>query len=99
MNKNNILEDKKFLPNDPDKKPVVLSENFKIMRLCIKKGVVVPPHEGTHPAFFLVLEGKGIFTRNQEQIELGQNEYLFLKENEIRGIESLEDLVVLAVRD
>jgi quercetin dioxygenase-like cupin family protein len=99
METNDIFFEKRFIDNGPDKKPIVSAENYKIMRLCLKKGVVVSPHEGDHTAFFLVLEGKGIFTKGTDNIELGQNEYLFFKKDDIRGIKSLEDLVILAVRD
>ncbi len=33
------------------------------------------------------------------EIELGENDYISLKETEPRGIKSLEDLVLLAIRD
>lgn len=33
------------------------------------------------------------------EVELGENEYISLDETEPRGIRSLEDLVVLAIRD
>ena len=99
MDANNILLDKQFAENVPDKKQIIGTDNYKIMRLCLKKGVEVPPHGGTHTAFFLVLEGRGIFTKGSEEIELKQNDFLFFKVDEIRGIKSLEDLVILAVRD
>ena len=60
MEANDILLDKQFKENIPHKKPILSTDNYRIMRLCLKKGVVLPPHEGTHTAFFLVLEGKGI---------------------------------------
>jgi hypothetical protein len=45
------------------------------------------------------LKGKGLFTSGSGEVELGENEYISLNETEPRGIKSLEDLVVLAIRD
>ena len=99
MSANNILSDKKFSPDKPEKKPIVDSSSFNITRLCLKKGVIVPPHDDTHSAFFLVLEGKGMFTHGKGEVELGQNDFLYIKVGESRGIRSLEDLVVLAINE
>ena len=48
--------------------------------------------------FFLVLQGRGIFTCGEEDVELAQNQYLYIKADETRGIQALEDLVVFAVK-
>ena len=69
------------------------------MRISLKKGLAIPPHQGSHVVVFFVLRGKGLFMSGSGEVELGENEYISLDESEPRGIKSLEDLVVLAIRD
>jgi len=95
----NIFDDQKFLLNAPAKDLIYKSNNFKIMRISLKKGLAIPPHQGSHVVVFLVLKGKGLFMSGSGEVELGENDYISLNETEPRGIKSLEDLVVLAIRD
>ncbi len=95
----NIFDDQKFNANEPVKDRIYMSKEFKIIRISLKKGLTIEPHHGSHVVFFYVLRGKGIFTTGSGEIELGENDYISLKETEPRGIKSLEDLVVLAIRD
>ncbi|MHA2391879.1 MAG: cupin domain-containing protein [Promethearchaeota archaeon] len=95
----NIFDNQIFLPDGPVKDLIYKSSNFKVMRISLKKGLAIPPHQGSHVVIFFVLKGKGIFTSGSGEVELGENEYISLDETEPRGIKSLEDLVVLAIRD
>ena len=95
----NIFDDQEFQISGPAKDLIFPSKNFKIMRISLKKGLEIKPHKGNHVVFFLVLKGKGLFISDSGEIELNKNDYISLKENEPRGIKSLEDLVVLAIRD
>lgn len=95
----NIFDNQKFLVDTPAKDLIYKTNNFKIMRISLKKGLAIPAHQGTHVVIFFVLKGRGIFTSGSGEVELGENEYITLDETEPRGIRSLEDLVVLAIRD
>lgn len=95
----NIFDNQKFLPNGPVKDLIYKSNKFKVMRISLKKGLEIPSHTGTHIVLFFVLKGKGIFTSGSGEVELRANEYITLDETEPRGIKSLEDLVILAIRD
>ncbi len=46
-----------------------------------------------------ILKGRGIFTTGNGDVELAENDYIALEQEEPRGIKSLEDLIILAVRD
>ena len=59
----------------------------------------MPPHRGSHSAFFLILKGKGIFTCEDGEIELEENQYIRIKENKIRGVQALEDLVLFTIKE
>ncbi len=94
-----IFDEQQFLDNEPAKDLIYRSDSFKIIRISLKKGAIIESHTGSHVVFFLVLKGKGIFTTGSEEVELGENEFISLNESEPRGIKSLEDLVVLGIRD
>jgi len=83
----NIFDNQKFKTDDPAKDKIYISEKFKVMRVSLKKGLEIEPHEGSHPAVFLVMKGKAIFPTASGE------------ETEPRGIKSLEDLTVLVIRD
>ncbi len=95
----NIFDNQKFLVDTPAKDLIYKTNNFKIMRISLKKGLAIPAHQGTHVVIFFVLKGRGLFTSGSGEVELGENEYITLDETEPRGIRSLDDLVVLAIRD
>jgi len=95
----NIFDNQKFNLNTPAKDPIYISEKFKVMRISLKKGLEIESHHGSHPVVFLVLKGRGVFPTDSGQVELGENEYITYSETESRGMKSLEDLIVLAIRD
>jgi quercetin dioxygenase-like cupin family protein len=69
------------------------------MRISLGKGGRIPPHVASHSAFFVVLKGKAIITSGDKEVELKENQYIAMETNQMRGIEALEDLVILGVRD
>jgi len=95
----NIFDDQKFKTDGPAKDKVYISEKFKVMRISLQKGLEIEPHDGSHPAIFLVLKGKAVFPTASGEVELGVNDYIAYDETEPRGIKSLEDLTVLVIRD
>lgn len=95
----NIFDEQKFNLSEPAKDLIYKSKDFKIMRISLKKGLTIEPHQGSHVGFFYVLRGKGIFTTGSGEIELGENDYISIKETEPRGIKSLEDLILLVIRN
>ncbi|MFX1252099.1 MAG: cupin domain-containing protein [Promethearchaeota archaeon] len=99
MNFKNIFADLQFSENNPVKKIFLERDNYTIVRISLKKGVKIPAHKGSHSAFFLILKGKGIFTCEGQDIQLGENQYIHIKENEIRGIHALEDLVLFTIKE
>jgi len=99
LEQKNIFDNQKFISDGPAKDPIYISEKFKVMRISLKKGLEIEPHDGSHPIVFLVLKGKAIFPTASGEVELSENDYITYSETESRGIKSLEDLVVLAIRD
>ena len=99
LEQKNIFDNQKFISDGPAKDPIYISEKFKVMRISLKKGLEIEPHDGSHPIVFLVLKGKAIFPTASGEVELGENDYIAYSETEPRGIKSLEDLTLLAIRD
>ena len=99
MGTNNVLNQLTFSENSPVKTMLLQQEHFGLVRIALGKGVKIPPHQGGHAVFFLVLQGKGIFTCGEGNVELAQNQYVYIKANETRGMQALEDLVVFVVKD
>jgi quercetin dioxygenase-like cupin family protein len=99
MEPKNIFDSQNFNLNTPSKDPIYISDKFKVMRISLKEGLEIPPHNGSHPVVFLVLKGRGVFPTTSGEVELGENEYIAYNDSESRGMKSLEDLTVLAIRD
>src|SRR4030042_5106046 len=83
----------------PIKKHFLNSKGFHSALICLKKGVEIPPHEENYAVFLMVLEGKGIFTDINGKSTLTKNQGIYIEKDEIRGIKSEEDLVVLGIQD
>ena len=98
MTSGDIFENLVF-PKGPNKMALVEREGFSVMRISLGKGGRIPPHVASHSAFFVVLKGKAIITSGDKEVELEENQYIAMKTNQMRGIQALEDLVILGVRD
>lgn len=98
MTRGDIFENLVF-PKVPNKVPLAEMDGYSVMRISLGKGARVPPHTASHSAFFLVLKGKAIITSGDKEVELEQNQFISIETNQTRGIQALEDLVILAVRD
>ena len=83
----------------PNKLPIVQREGYTVIRISLGKGGKIPPHMANHSAFFMVLKGKAIITSGDEEVELGENQYIAMEADQMRGIEALEDSILLGVRD
>jgi len=98
MSKIPLLDDLDF-SEDHKMKNLVATPNFNVARVCIPKGAVIPSHPEPNGTYFIVLQGKGIFSRGDETFELQKNDSLFINAGQHRGLTCLEDLVFLGIRD
>lgn len=83
----------------PNKMALVEREGYSVMRISLGKGGRIPPHMASHSAFFLVLKGKVIITSGDEEVEREENQFIAMEADQMRGIQALEDSVILGVRD
>jgi len=94
----NIMEDLVF-QEGPNKQPIVKREGYTVIRISLGNGTMIEPHMANHSAFFLVLQGKVIFTAGEREVELEKDQYIAMEADQLRGMHALEDSVVLGVRD
>ncbi|UCE10516.1 MAG: cupin domain-containing protein [Candidatus Thorarchaeota archaeon] len=98
MTSGNVLENLIF-PKGPNKVSLSERDHYSVLRISIGKGGRIPPHMASHSAFFLVLKGKAIITSGDQEVELEKDQYIAMEANQMRGINALEDVVILGVRD
>lgn len=82
-----------------DKVVLVEKDGYSVIRISLGEGAKIPPHVTSHSAFFLVLKGKVIITSGDREVELEENQYIVMESKHVRGIQALEDSVILGVRD
>jgi len=94
------LNDKIVLSDEkPIKRHFLNAKGFHAALICLKKGLEIPPHPEDYGVLLTILEGKGVFTDKNGQTILSKNQSIFIKKNEVRGIKSLEDLIILGIQD
>jgi quercetin dioxygenase-like cupin family protein len=98
MTSGDVFENVVF-PKGPNKVALSEREGYSVLRISLGEGGRIPPHMASHSAFFLVLKGKAIITSGDEEVELSENQFIAMEANQMRGIQALEDVVILGVRD
>ena len=87
MEANNVLSQLTFSESSPVKTMLLQQKYFGLMRIALGKGVKIPPHQGGAFGFFSVLQDRGIFTWGKEDVELAQNQYLYIKADDSDGLD------------
>ena len=90
----NTVEDRR-----PVKKDLLKTTNFNMVLICIESGQEIPSRPEPYGVCFYVIDGKGLFTVGNEQVELAGGEMIFAPAGEARGILSRERLTILCVQD
>ena len=95
----NLSEKIVFSDEKPLKRHFLNAKGFHAALICLKKGTEIPPHPEDYAVLLTVLKGKGIFTDINGKSMLVENQCIYIKKDEIRGITATEDLVVLGIQD
>ncbi len=88
-----------FASDKPVKRHFLNANGFHAALICLKKGVEIPPHPEDYAVSLTVLKGKGIFTDGNGESALSENQSIFIKKDEIRGIKAEENLLALGIQD
>lgn len=95
----NLVLKGKFSSENPNKEDIIKSDKFNIVVVCLEKDQEIKPHPEPYAVFFYVMEGRGIFTSEDGEVELNKGDSIFMKSNKIRGIKCIEKLSILGVQD
>ena len=95
----NLSEKIVFSDEKPLKRHFLNAKGFHAALICLKKGTEIPPHPEDYAVLLTVLQGKGVFTDINGESILTQNQSIYMKKDEIRGIKAEEDLVVLGIQE
>ncbi len=63
----------------------------------MEAGQEIPPHSGHSVGIFYVKEGKGVFTLNNQKIDMRTGTIIIAPEGSTRGMRCVERMVVLAL--
>jgi len=88
-----------FSSEKPIKRHFLNAKGFHAALICLKSGVEIPPHPEDYGVLLVVLKGRGVFTNVNGRFTLTDNQAIYIKKDEIRGIKAEEDLVVLGIQD
>jgi quercetin dioxygenase-like cupin family protein len=81
------------------KKDLLQTKNFNILLVCLESGQEIPTRPEPYNVCFYVIEGKGVFTVDDEQKELTKGNVIFVPANVARGIQGTERLSILGIQD
>ncbi|MDN3513279.1 MAG: cupin domain-containing protein [Candidatus Brocadia sp.] len=81
-----------FIPNI-----LYASPKVKMPLICMEPGQEIPPHGGQSIGIFYVKEGKGIFTLDNQEVEMEKDTIIVAPEGSSRGMRCVERMVVLAI--
>lgn len=65
--------------------------------ICMEPGQEIPSHGGASVGIFYVKEGKGIFTLDNQTIDMEKDTIIIAPEGSSRGMKCVERMVVLAI--
>jgi quercetin dioxygenase-like cupin family protein len=83
----------------PVKKDLLKTPNFNVVLICLDSSQEIPSRPEPYGVCFYIIDGKGLFTVGNEQVELAGGEMIFAPAGEARGILSRERLTMLGIQD
>jgi len=81
------------------RKDLLKTSNFNIVLICLETGQEIPSRPEPYGVCFYVISGKGIFSVDNQQVELTSGNIIFAPADTARGIRSIERLTLLGIQD
>jgi len=72
-------------------KEVIKTDKADVSLFCMAKSTEISSHTSTKQGFVQVLEGKGIFNLEGEDIEMKEGVFIFMKENAVHSLNAKEN--------
>ena len=73
-------------------KVLVNTDKNNITLFCMAKGTEISEHTSTKEGFIFVVEGKGTFNLEGENIEMSQDDFIFMKKNTVHSVKAKENM-------
>jgi quercetin dioxygenase-like cupin family protein len=74
---------------------IVKSERFEAIRMVVRAGETIPPHNVAGNITLHCLEGRVRLSLERSVLELGAGEWVYLDRGEIHSVEGMEDASLL----
>lgn len=71
------------------------SDNYNYTLMCLSGGTDIDEHTSTKNGVVQVLKGNGIFTLEDEEIEMKPGVFIFMPANAVHKLKAKEDLAIL----
>jgi quercetin dioxygenase-like cupin family protein len=81
------------------KTDIFKTDNYNVVLICLEAGQEIPSRTEPYGVCFYVIDGKGKFSVDNEEVELERGEMIFVLANKARGIKSKEKLTLLGIQD
>ena len=95
----NIISGELRAEQKPKKKYLIKTQNFNVVTVRMGKEKEILPHPESYAVFFLVLRGSGTFTTERGDFLLQEGSSIYYEKDELRGIKSHEELMLLGIQD
>ena len=89
----NLFNEATFTDDGIVTKVIAKTNSSKHVLFCMKGGTELSEHTSTREAFVTVLKGKGLFTLEDEEIEMTSSVFIPMKPNAKHAIRAEEDLI------
>jgi len=72
-------------------KNILKNEKINVSLFCMAEGTDISEHTSTKSGIVNVLEGKGIFNLDGEDIDMEKGVFIFMKENAVHSLKAEQD--------
>lgn len=78
-------------------KDIIKSNKLNVTLFCMAKGTEISEHTSTKPGFVYVVEGRGSFNLEGEDIPMAGGVFIYMKENSIHSLRADENTSFILV--
>ena len=93
----NILEMIEYPKQGVLSKEIFRNEKTDCTLFCMASGTKISEHTSTKQGFIYVIEGKGIFNLQGENIEMKEGVFIYMKENSVHSLKAEEHTSFLLI--
>ena len=76
-------------------KDILKNNKLNVSLFCMAKGTEISEHTSTKQGFVYVIEGKGVFNLEGENIEMKPSVLIFMEENAVHSLKADENTAFL----